>query len=126
MRKSPFWWILMSFMLLIDIYFFQALQVVTGDSTPGTQIIIYSLYWALSVAAIIIFWTLPYIHFKHHARLSRTNVFSILAGLFFAKLIASIFFLADDMYRFVLWIGGDAVSRSYLLSWAGIIAGGSL
>jgi uncharacterized protein len=126
MRKSPFWWILMSFMLMIDIYFFQALQVVCGNSTQGTQIIIYSLYWALSLAAIVIFWTLPYIHFKHHARLTRTNVFSILAGLFFAKLIASFFFLADDIYRLVLWIGGDPVARSYILSWTGIIAGGSL
>jgi len=126
MRKSPFWWILMSFMLLIDIYFFQALQVVTVDTTPGTQAIIYSLYWALSVAAIVIFWALPYINFKHHARLSRTNIFSILAGLFFAKLIASFFFLADDMYRFVLWAFSESVTRSYPLSWAGIIAGASL
>jgi predicted MPP superfamily phosphohydrolase len=126
MRKSPFWWILMGFMLVIDIYFFQALQVVTGDSSPGTRLVINSLYWTLSVAAIVIFWTLPYIHFKHHARLTRTNVFSILAGLFFAKLIASFFFVADDMYRFFLMIGGESVSRSYLMSWTGIIAGTSL
>jgi predicted MPP superfamily phosphohydrolase len=126
MRKSPFWWILMSFMLLIDIYFFQALQVVTGDASPGTQMIINSLFWALSLAAIVIFWTLPYIHIKRHARLSRTNIFSILAGLFFAKLIASFFFLADDLYRFVLWVGGESVARSFVLSWSGIIAGASL
>ena len=116
----------MCFMLMIDIYFFQALQVVTGDTTQGIQIIIYSLYWALSVAAIVIFWSLPHIHLKRHALLSRTNIFSILAGLFFAKLIGSFFFVADDMYRFVHWIGGDTVSRSYTLSLAGIIAGASL
>jgi predicted MPP superfamily phosphohydrolase len=126
MRKSRFWWILVVFMFLIDIYFFLALQVVTVDSTPAIQIILYSMYWALSVAAIVIFWTLPYIHFKHHARLSRSTIFSILAGLFFAKLIGSLFFLGDDVYRFVLWIGGESVSRSFGLSWAGIIAGASL
>ncbi len=126
MRKSSFWWVLMGFMFLIDIYFFQALLVVTGDSTPGMQVIVYSLFWALSVAAIVIFWTLPHIKFKHHARLTRTNVFSILAGLFFAKLIASFFFLADDIYRLVLWVAGESVSRSYNLSWIGIVAGTSL
>lgn len=126
MRKSPFWWILISFMLLIDIYFFQALQVVTGDSTAGARIIIYSLYWALSVAAIVIFRTLPLFHFKQKARLSRTKIFSILAAVFFAKLIASFFFLAGDMYRFIIWVGGESVSRSFMLSWSGIIAGASL
>jgi uncharacterized protein len=126
MRKSPFWWILMSFMLLLDIYFFQALQAVAGQATPGTRLIIYSVYWAVSVAAIIIFWSLPYIHFKKQAKLSRTTFFSIIAGLFFAKLVASIFFFGDDMYRMVQWILGESVSRSPSVSWAGIIAGSSL
>jgi predicted MPP superfamily phosphohydrolase len=126
MRKSPFWWVLMAFMLLIDIYFFQALRVVTVDASPGAQIFLYSLYWAFSVAAIVIFWTLPYIHFKHHARLSRSKLFSILIGLFIAKLIGSVFFLGDDIYRFILWVGGENISRSFALSWTGIIAGASL
>jgi uncharacterized protein len=126
MRKSPFWWILMVFMLLIDIYFFQALQVITADASQGAQIIIYSLYWALSVAAIVIFWALPYIHFKHHARLSRSKLFSILVGLFIAKLVGSIFFIGDDLYRFIHLIFGEEISRSNLLSWIGIIAGGTL
>lgn len=92
MRKSPFWWILMSFMLLIDIYFFQALLVVTHDIASAViRIGIYSIYWAISVAAVAIFVTLPYIRNKYHARLSRTNIFSLPLGLFFAKFIASFF-----------------------------------
>jgi predicted MPP superfamily phosphohydrolase len=126
MRKSPFWWILMSFMLLIDIYFFQALLLVTADAAPGTHFLMYSLYWTLSVAAIVIFWALPYIHFKHHARLSRSKIFSILVGLFIAKLVAAVFFLGNDLYRFINWIAGEDIPRSYLLSWIGIIAGGTL
>ncbi len=127
MRKSPFWWILMSFMLLIDIYFFQALLVVTHDIASAViRIGIYSIYWAISVAAVAIFVTLPYIRNKYHARLSRTNIFSLPLGLFFAKFIASFFFLTNDMYRFAHWVGGEPVSRSYMLSWTGIIAGGSL
>jgi hypothetical protein len=29
MRNSPFWWILIGFMVLVDIYFFQALKAVS-------------------------------------------------------------------------------------------------
>ena len=126
MRKSPFWWILMSFMLLVDIYFFQALQVVSYQASLTARIIIYSLYWLASLSAVIVFWALPYIKFKQQAKLLRTSVFSIIAGLFFAKLLASVIFLANDIYRFVLWIGGNPVSRSYMMSWAGIITGAVL
>ncbi|MDZ4807174.1 MAG: metallophosphoesterase [Bacteroidota bacterium] len=126
MRNSPFWWILMSFMLLLDIYFFQALLVVTDTASLTTRIIIYSIYWTLSVIAIVIFWALPYIQFKHQAKMARTKIFSVIAGLFLAKLIATVFFLGNDVYRIIRWAGGDAVSRSYEISWAGIIAGGSL
>ncbi len=126
MRNSPFWWVLMSFMLLLDIYFFQALLLVTDPASLTTRIIIYSIYWAFSVIAIVIFWALPYIQFKHQAKMARTKIFSIIAGLFFAKLIAAVFFLGNDVYRIIRWAGGDPVSRSYELSWVGIIAGGSL
>jgi predicted MPP superfamily phosphohydrolase len=126
MRKSPFWWLLVLFMGLLDIYFFQALQAVSGYAAPGTRIIIYSVYWAISIGAIGIFWALPYIQFKHHARLARTTIFSLLVGLFFAKFIGSLVFIADDISRVVQWAGGESVDRSFALSWSGIIAGGSL
>ena len=126
MRKSPFWWVLIGLMLLIDIYFFQALQVVCAEATPLTQIIIFFIYWAISVAAIVIFWALPYIHFKHQDRLSKSTIFSIMAGLFFAKFLGSLIFLTGDISRIVQLIGGETVARSSVFSWVGIIAGGVL
>src|SRR5205085_398176 len=61
--------------------------------------------------------------------------------LFFAKLIASIFFLVDDMRRGIQWIAGklffsntegealqqgEKISRSVFLSWTGMLVGGGL
>lgn len=116
----------MCFMLLLDIYFFQALRVVSHSAAPAIRIIIYFLYWAVSVAAIVIFWALPYLKLRYQAMMARTTIFPIMAGMFFAKLVASLFFLGNDLYRIVQWAGGESVSRSAEVSWAGIIAGVTL
>lgn len=141
MRNSPFWWILISFMVLLDIYFFQALKVVSHSASGRTRTIIYSSYWILSVAAIVILIILPYIHFERQAKFARTTIFAMIAGLFFAKLIGSLFFLIDDIRRVMQWVAGklffsktegedlqsgETISRSVFLSWAGMIAGGGL
>ncbi|MBP9103534.1 MAG: metallophosphoesterase [Chitinophagaceae bacterium] len=141
MRNTPFWWILISFMVLLDIYFFQALKVVTHSASGRTRTIIYASYWVLSISAVILLIILPYLHFEKQARFTRTTIFALIAGLFFAKLIASLFFLIDDIRRAVQWIAGklfvskttekelqagETISRSVFLSWAGMIVGGGL
>lgn len=141
MRNTPFWWILIGLMVLLDIYFFQALKVVSHSASGRTKTIIYISYWTLSVSAIVVLLILPYIHFEKQARFARSTVFAMIAGLFFAKLIASLFFLIDDVRRGVQWIAGkifspkttseelpvgETTSRSVFLSWAGMIVGGGL
>ncbi|MEO5946229.1 MAG: metallophosphoesterase [Chitinophagaceae bacterium] len=141
MRNTPFWWILISFMVLLDIYFFQALKVVTHSVSGRTRTIIYVSYWVLSVSAVILLIILPYLHFEKQAKFTRTTIFALIAALFFAKLIASFFFLIDDIRRGVQWIAGkiffsksegenlqseETISRSVFLSWAGMVVGGGL
>lgn len=141
MRNSPFWWILVGFMLLLDIYFFQALKTVSFSASSRTRTIIYATYWTLSIGAILMLLLLPYLQFDRQMKLLRTTIFSIIAGLFFAKLVASLFFFIDDLRRGVQWLAGklftgkgadvsaagaEGISRSVFLSWAGMIAGGGL
>jgi predicted MPP superfamily phosphohydrolase len=126
MRKSRFWWVIVAFMLLLDLYFFQALQVVTAEAGGATRVLVFSLYWLLSVAAIALFWALPYMKTKLLFRLGKTTVFSVMVGLFIAKLVASLFFVGGDIYRLVQSINNTPVPRSYEVSWAGIIAGTGL
>ncbi|HKO81750.1 MAG TPA: metallophosphoesterase, partial [Chitinophagaceae bacterium] len=139
MRNSPFWWILIVLMVLLDIYVFQAVKIIAHPASGRTKTIIYAGYWILSIAAIIVLLVLPYLHFAHQEKILRTTIFAIILGLFLAKLIAALFFLIDDIRRGVQWtIGkffsredgnpgeGERISRSVFLSWAGMIAGGGL
>jgi uncharacterized protein len=141
MRNSPFWWILIGFMLLLDVYFFQAIKSVSHQATPRLKTIIYAVYWIISAAAIILLLVLPYLHFEQQSKVIRTTVFALIAGMFFAKIFASVFFLADDLRRGLQWTGskifsfkqekpgqsaGEGISRSAFLSWAGIVAGSGL
>lgn len=141
MRNTPFWWILMVFMLLLDIYFFQSLKIVSHPASARAKTIIYTSYWMISVTAIVVLLIMPHMHFDKQARMIRTSIFALISGLFFAKIIASLFFLVDDVRRGIQWIvgkilfsrtevediqSGENISRSLFLSWAGMIAGGGL
>jgi predicted MPP superfamily phosphohydrolase len=141
MRNTPFWWILIGFMILLDIYFFQALKVISHSASSRNKTFIYTTYWAISIVAIIILLILPYIHFESQAKFARTTIFALIAGLFFAKLIASLFFIIDDVRRVFQWIVSklfssktpidnlkpeEGISRSVFLSWTGMIMGGGL
>lgn len=141
MRNSPFWWILIGIMILLDIYIFQVVRLLSQSAGQRTRTLIYSGYWGLSVAAILILLLLPYLQFQHQAKLIRSTIFAIVLGLFFAKVVAAIFFLIDDIRRAVQWVAGKLffrntdvediqegvrISRSAFLSWTGTIAGAGL
>jgi predicted MPP superfamily phosphohydrolase len=70
----------------------------------------------------------------------RTTIFAVIMGLFFAKLVAALFFMIDDIRRGIQWIAsrfgsgkqeaaaveGDRISRSVFMSWLGMAVGGGL
>ncbi|MFM2364310.1 MAG: hypothetical protein RLZZ316_3212 [Bacteroidota bacterium] len=140
MRNSGFLWLIVALMVVLDIYVFQAMKVVTQTALPKTRLIIYTIYWTLSVLGIATLILLPYINFENWPRSVRTYLFATVVGLFFAKLIASLLFLVDDVRRGVMWMIGkmfsnpsvevsqkeSGITRSVFLSWLGLGLGGSL
>ncbi|MCW3119303.1 MAG: metallophosphoesterase [Chitinophagaceae bacterium] len=141
MRNSPFWWVLLACMMLLDIYVFQVVKYVSHSAGPRAKMILYSAYWTISVSALLFLLVLPYLSFEQQPKILRNTLFAIIAGLFFAKIIASVFFLIDDIRRGVQWVAGKllfsntegetmqegtTISRSIFLSWAGMIAGSGL
>jgi len=58
-----------------------------------------------SAAALIMLLSFPYIQALQTSKVFRNYVFAIIAGLFFAKLVGSLFFLVDDLRRLFMWIG---------------------
>jgi predicted MPP superfamily phosphohydrolase len=140
MRNSGFLWVIVGIMLVLDIYIFQVVKWIVPFSWPRLRLAISVLYWILSVSVIVILVALPYINYESWPKPIRTYVFAIIVGLFFSKLIASMFFAMDDIRRGATWIIGklfsnpsvpvsettEGITRSAFLSWLGMAVGGGL
>ncbi len=140
MRSPYFIWIILVLMILLDLYVFQAVKAVSNAASARTKMIIYSGYWTLSIIIVIFLLLMPYINYERWPRAIRTYVFATILGLFFAKVIAVVFFLLDDIRRVIQWasgkiffrntegatFSGEGISRSNFLSWLGIGAGSAL
>lgn len=140
MRSPTFVLVLVIVMILLDTYVFQAIKVVCHSASAKTKTVIYSIYWAVSILAILILVLFVLVNPEALPKQVRTYVFATVIALFFAKSIAVIFFLIDDIRRVIQWIAGklffsntegeqladDGISRSAFLSWLGVAAGSTL
>ena len=132
--------IFIAIMLLLDTYVFQAVKAVSSNLSPKAKTIIYTIYWALSIVAVLAFLLFALTEPGYLPRKVRTYLFATVVGLFMSKLIAVVFFVVDDLRRLIQWvtgklffkdtegdqIAGDGISRSAFLTWLGLAAGGSL
>jgi len=138
MRNSGFLWIVVALMFVLDLYVFQALKVILPVSSRWRMTIVVG-YWLIAMLAIVIVAALPYLRFESWPKLMRTYVLAIIIGLFLGKLVASIFFIVDDLRRGGVWVfsklfsndsisvvSTTGVSRSVFLSWLGISLGAGL
>lgn len=139
MRNAGFIWIVAIIMGVIDFYVFQVVKMLCQESTSRTKSIVFTVYWTLSIAIIILFILLPFLNTERWPKNLRNYLFATIVGFFFAKLIASVFFLIDDLRRLIQWAVGkiffrntegdtdnEGISRSVFLSWLGIGIGGTL
>lgn len=140
MKPSVGWYIVAGIMILLDIYVFSAVRSVSHGSGEKTRMIIYSAYWTVSSMAIILILLFPFVEFFQTHPIFRNYVFAIIVALVFAKLIASVFFIIDDLRRLGVWLMGKIfpktgvdfveeggnISRSAFLTWTGITLGGGL
>jgi predicted MPP superfamily phosphohydrolase len=140
MRNAGFIWIVATIMAAIDFYVFQVVKMLCQGSSSRTKTIIFTTYWTVSIGIIIFFLFLPFLNTERWPKNLRNYLFATIVGFFFAKLLASVFFLVDDLRRAIQWAVGkiffrntegesqvnEGISRSVFLSWVGIGVGGSL
>jgi predicted MPP superfamily phosphohydrolase len=140
MRNWNGWWLIILILLVIDFYVFFALKFLTHNNGNKSRILIYSLYWLISASAVIFVLSFRSSDFLQQHIVFRNYAFAIIVGLFFAKLIASVFFLLDDVRRLFVWLmaklfprtgvdftyKGTTISRSAFLTWVGFVLGGGL
>lgn len=140
MRRLLGSWAFIVFMLLVDFYVFQSVKLVSASLSPRTRLVVYAIYWSITLLAVVFFLVLPYLDYHTLPPLVRTYVFAMIIGLFIAKLVAALFFVLDDLRRLLQWGGGlaisafssgapssgEGISRSLFLSWLGMGVGGTL
>jgi predicted MPP superfamily phosphohydrolase len=139
MRSASTWWIIAIIMLLLDVYVYQAIKTVSQNSGDKSKLIIQITFWTISIITLASLLSLPYIQALQTNKIFRNYIFAILVGLFLAKLIGSIFFLADDLRRLVAFVisklssspklsanAETTIDRSVFLSWLGLGIGGGL
>jgi uncharacterized protein len=140
MRSTGFIWIVALVMASIDFYVFQVVKMLCQGSSQRTRSIIFTSYWALSLLIILLFICLPFLNTERWPKNLRNYLFATMVGFFFAKILASVFFLVDDLRRAIQWavakiffrntegdgLVSEGISRSVFLSWLGIGIGGSL
>ena len=140
MRSASFLWIIALIMLLLDTYIFFVLRSLTQHSSERLRMGFYTGYWIFCILVIIVLISFPYWRDTPWLRDSRDYIFAIILGLIFAKIIAVVFFLVDDLRRGAMWLmsklfrqtGADyvqnnpVIKRSTFLSWFGFAAGTTL
>ena len=139
--RTPFGVIVfISMMILLDTYFFQAVKNVTQSFSPKTKTVVYTVYWSITILAVIGFLLFVYTEQNVLGKRIRTYLFAVIIGLFLAKIIGLVFLLVDDLRRGIQWLSGklffgntdmdemsgDGITRSAFLSWLGIAAGTTL
>ncbi len=139
MRNWRFFAGVIVLVVLLDLYIFQALKTISQGSSPRWRSILFNGYWSLSILVLLLFAILPMVTDPDWRRI-KSYIFATILGLFFAKLLASVFFLVDDIRRLIQWASGkvffpntegeniteDSISRSLFLSWMGLGLGTAL
>ncbi|MCU7552428.1 metallophosphoesterase [Chitinophagaceae bacterium LB-8] len=141
MRNTPFWFVIIGLMLVLDFYVFQAIKVVNQAASEKVRTISNIIYWVLSVSALLLFIALPYLNLDSISKGLRTVIFVMIASVFFAKILVSLFLMIDDVRRGFQWVAGklffyntegeqmqegQTINRSVFLSWLGLVTGGGL
>src|SRR5262249_35858431 len=96
MRNWNGWWIIIAILLVADFYVFTAVKFIVSNHNDKIRTIVFSLYWLISLSAILFIISFPHSQYLQEHIVFRNYAFAIIIGLFFSKLIASVFFLLDD------------------------------
>lgn len=127
--------------LLIDLYIFQAIKTIVANTESKTQIAVYSIYWTVSFSVALLGLILPFLpNLVAINAVTKAYLQAILIGILLAKIFACLFFITDDVRRFLAWLSAKFlnqisnneaknspnISRSMFLSWLGLSAGSLL
>ena len=64
MRRLAGSWIFLIVFLIVDIYVFQALRTVADSWAPRTRLIVYAVYWGISILTIALMLSITFTNYE--------------------------------------------------------------
>lgn len=103
-------------LLLIDLYFYQAIITVFKETSAYRRGFVTYIYWGFSILTFIIFLTPSFISLDDWPKHLSVYVFAIVMVVIFSKIIGSLFILTDDMIRLFRWVGSYFVKPAEIIN----------
>ena len=140
MRSKFFIPIVIAILLGLDLYVFQAVKASFSHANSRSRLIVFAGYWLVALLCWIVVCSLPYWRASSANSNFKLIIITLILGIYLGKIIASIFFLIDDIRRGGMWIFSlfgqtristtaneiHGITRSQFLSRLGLLLGGSM
>jgi predicted MPP superfamily phosphohydrolase len=97
--------ILLAFLLLIDVYFFQAIKTIAADWSELKTTIIFRTYWAITIFSVV-FGIFTIVTYQHPILPKFVYLYTMCLLFIFviSKLVGSLFLMIDDVQRLIQWM----------------------
>ncbi len=95
--------ILTGIVLLLDIYVFQAVRLVTRDISGQAARVIYVAYWSITAISLLILFSAIITGWHSWPKMVRVYSFSFIIIFLISKFFILIFLLTDDIGRIIRW-----------------------
>lgn len=96
--------IITGIILLLDLYIFQAILVITRSLSPSSARLVYVIYWSITTITLLILLSGSLTDWHSWPKTFHTYSFAFIVLFFICKLFILVFLLADDLSRAVRWI----------------------
>ncbi len=104
MNRTAFFFIVPIFLLLIDVYVYQAVRTLSRSASESTQRTIAIIYWGFTVLSLLLYVIMQFLPPDSISRNTRTFLWATIAIPYFSKIFAVIIILIDDIGRFFRWV----------------------
>lgn len=91
-------------LILIDLYFYQAIRVMVAGSTIARKNTVFYIYWSFTLFSFLLFLTPTFISFADLPKFVRIYLFALVFMVLLSKIIGSVFIVLDDVIRLFRWI----------------------
>lgn len=91
-------------LVLIDLYFYQAVKIILTNSSAFRKSLAFYSYWGFTIFSLLLFFTTTILPFNDFQKFIKIYVFAFVVMVIISKLIGSVFIALDDIIRFFRWV----------------------